>query len=164
MASKGLRIASLILRILTFIFIFISLLIVATNSKTAFKGTELEKKVDFSDFNSYRYLIAVTVIGGALSLLQIAFNIYHLVTKGEGTPLFYVFSDQLLAYLLLSAASAGLGAGIDLRVNVKLLLEDDYYNSFFDKGNAGSAILLLAFICSAIVSVLSSLALIRKPV
>ncbi|KAA0063369.1 CASP-like protein 4D1 [Cucumis melo var. makuwa] len=70
----------------------------------------------------------------------------------------------MLAYLLLSAASAGLGAGIDLRVNVKLLLEDDYYNSFFDKGNAGSAILLLAFICSAIVSVLSSLALIRKPV
>ncbi|KGN51297.1 CASP-like protein 4D1 [Cucumis sativus] len=164
MASKGLRIASVILRILTFIFIFISLLIVATNTKTVYKYTVNEHKVKFSDVNSYRYVVAATVIGGALCLLQIAFNIYHLVTKAEGTPLFYMFSDQLLTYLLLSAASAGLGSGIDLRANIKVLVDGDDYSSFFDKGNAGSAILFLAFICSAIVSVLSSLALIKKPV
>ncbi|TYK21753.1 CASP-like protein 4D1 [Cucumis melo var. makuwa] len=70
---------------------------------------------------------------------------------------------MLLAYLLLSGASAGFGAGIDLKVNIKELLESNYYDSFFNKGNAGSAILLLAFICAAIVSLLSSLALIRNP-
>ncbi|KGN51298.1 hypothetical protein Csa_008715 [Cucumis sativus] len=162
MASKGLRIASLILRNLTFILTFISLLIVATNSKTVLiDGTVGEVKVKFNNVASYRYLVATAVIGGALSLLQIVFNIYHLITNGEGTPLFYMFSDQLLTYLLLSGASAGLGAGIDLRVNIKELLEGTYFNSFFDKANAGSAILLLAFVCAAIVSVLSSLALIR---
>ncbi|KAL0540926.1 hypothetical protein IC582_020951 [Cucumis melo] len=99
MASKGLRIASLILRILTFIFIFISLLIVATNSKTAFKGTVSEIKVKFDNVTSYRYLLATAVIGGALSLLQIIFNIYHLVTNREGTPLFYIISDQVIIIL-----------------------------------------------------------------
>ncbi|XP_038877614.1 CASP-like protein 4D1 [Benincasa hispida] len=162
MASKGSRIASLILRILTFILIFVALLIIATNSKTVLEGTVNETKIEFKDVNSYRYLVAVAVIGGALSLLQIAFTIYHLVTKGDGTPLFDLFSDKLLSYLLLSGASAGLGAGIDMRVNFKELV-GNFFNSFFDKGSAAAAILLLAFICAAIVSILSSLALIRKP-
>ncbi|CAK9308805.1 unnamed protein product [Citrullus colocynthis] len=161
-ASKGSRIASLILRVLTFILIFISLLIIATNSKTILQGTVSETKVEFKDFYSYRYLLAAAVIGAALSLLQIALAIYSLVTKGEGTPLFDLFSDKFLSYLLLSAASAGLGAGIDLRVSFKELV-GNFFNSFFDKGSAAAAILLIAFFCAAIVSILSSLALIRKP-
>ncbi|XP_022134193.1 CASP-like protein 4D1 [Momordica charantia] len=161
-ASKGSRIASLILRILTFVLIFISLLIIATNSKTVLKGTEAEAKVEFKDVYSYRYLTAAAVIGAALSLLQIALTLYHVVTKSDGTPFFDMFSDKLLTYLLLSGASAGLGAGIDLRSNYKDLV-GNIFNSFFDKGSASAAILLLAFICSAVVSILSSLALVRKP-
>ena len=52
--SKGSRIASLILRILTFILIFISLIINATNSKTFNKGAENETKFKFKDVYSYR--------------------------------------------------------------------------------------------------------------
>ena len=53
-ASKGSRVASLILRILTFILIFISLIINATNSKTLNKGTENEAKLEFKNVYSYR--------------------------------------------------------------------------------------------------------------
>ncbi|KAG6602372.1 CASP-like protein 4D1, partial [Cucurbita argyrosperma subsp. sororia] len=160
--SKGSRIASLILRILTFILIFISLIINATNSKTFNKGDQNETTFKFKDVYSYRYLISTTIIGAVLSLLQIALNIYNVVTKSHRTLLFNMFSDKLLSYLLLSGASAGLGAGIDLRVGLKELV-GNLLNSFFDKGNGSAAVLLLAFICAAVVSILSSLALIRKP-
>ncbi|KAG6602371.1 CASP-like protein 4D1 [Cucurbita moschata] len=161
-ASKGSRIASLILRILTFILIFISLIINATNSKTLNKGTENEAKLEFKNVYSYRYLIAAAVIGGVLSLIQIILSIYHMVTKSEGTPLFYLFSDYLLSYLLLSSSSAALGAGIDMRANLKELF-GTLFDSFFDQGSGAAAVLFIAFVCAAVVSILSALALIRKP-
>uniref|UniRef100_A0A0A0KQW8 CASP-like protein n=1 Tax=Cucumis sativus TaxID=3659 RepID=A0A0A0KQW8_CUCSA len=64
---------------------------------------------------------------------------------------------MILSYVLLAGAAAALGSSIDLKANMS------EWSSFFDQGNAAAALLLLAFLCSAIISVLSSLALSNKP-
>lgn len=69
----------------------------------------------------------------------------------------WLFCCQVLSYFLLAGAAAALGSSVDLKANMDML------NSFFDQGNAAAALLLLAFLCSAIISVLSSLALSNKP-
>ncbi|XP_038877615.1 CASP-like protein 4D1 [Benincasa hispida] len=150
-AKMGSKIASLVLRVVTFVFLLISIIVLATNSKTI--G---DAKFHFHNVNSYRYAITTIIIGGAFNLLQIALALYRLVTKTDGNLLFDFYGDKVLSYVLLSGAAAALGSGIDLKANLEVLA------SFFDHGNAGAALLLLAFFCSAVVSVLSSLALSNK--
>ncbi|CAK9308806.1 unnamed protein product [Citrullus colocynthis] len=100
--------------------------------------------------------MATIVIGGAFNLLQIALALYRLLTKTDGSLLFDFYADKVLSYVLLAGTAAALGSSIDLKANF------DFLASFFDHGNAAAALLLFAFFCSVVVSVLSSFALSNK--
>ncbi|XP_022134262.1 CASP-like protein 4D1 [Momordica charantia] len=146
--TMGSKIASLVLRVVTFVFLFISIIVLATNS---------QGNIHFHNVNSYRFAMATIIIGGAFNLLQIALSLYYIISKSHGNLLFYFYGDKVLSYVLLSGAAAGLGGGIDLNANIEGM------GSFFGKGNAAAALLLIAFLCSAAISILSSLALSNKP-
>nr|POE92468.1 dna polymerase alpha catalytic subunit [Quercus suber] len=65
-----------------------------------------------------------------------------------------------ISYLLLSAASAGIGASKDLRPYIKK--SNDHFNSYLSKGFAAANLLLPAFVCTMILSILSYYALPEK--
>lgn len=68
--------------------------------------------------------------------------------------------SQLISYLLATGTGAGFGVTVDLKdANSGTVSGLD---KFYNKGNAASSILLLAFIFTAISSILSSLALPKR--
>ncbi|XP_022134358.1 CASP-like protein 4D1 [Momordica charantia] len=148
--SSGSRVTCLILRIITFVFLFISFFILVTTSKTV-----MGVRLHFNQFHAYRYVLATIIIGIILNLLQIAFSLFNTVKNGSGTILFDFFGDKFLSYLLATGMAAGFGLTVDLQTTDA----DDEYGEFFDKAYAASALLLFAFFCAAAVSILSSFAL-----
>ncbi|XP_022992767.1 CASP-like protein 4D1 [Cucurbita maxima] len=152
--SSGARVTCLILRILTFVFLFISFFVLVTTSQTV-----ESVKFHFNNFHTYRYVLATIIIGIVFNLLQIAFSLFNIVKGATGTILFDFFGDKFLSYLLATGTAAGFGLSVDLQT----LDPDDYFGTFFDKAYAASALLLFAFFCSAAVSILSSFALSKRP-
>lgn len=65
---------------------------------------------------------------------------------------------QIVSYLLATGAAAGFGVTVDMKTLIELLSTFDFGN-FYAKGYASSSLLLLAFFCTAVLSVLSSYAL-----
>ncbi|CAL0314615.1 unnamed protein product [Lupinus luteus] len=154
----------LVLRVLTFVFLLISLILIAID-----KGTEdttngpLEAK--FNDFHAYRYMLSTTVIGFAYNLVQMAFSIFTVVSgkrviSGDGGYFFDFFGDKIISYLILSGSAAGFGVSDDLHSFFKA--QELPFNSFFAKANASATLLLFAFLFTAIASVFTSLALPKK--
>ncbi|CAK9308804.1 unnamed protein product [Citrullus colocynthis] len=148
--SSGSRVTCLILRILTFVFLFISFFILITTSQTV-----QSFKLNFNDYHAFRYMLATIIIGIVFNLLQIAFTLFNIVKNGNSTILFDFFGDKFLSYLLATGTAAGFGLSVDL----KKIDESDLFGSFFDKAYAASTLLLFAFFCAAAVSILSSFAL-----
>ncbi|XP_050945631.1 CASP-like protein 4D1 isoform X2 [Cucumis melo] len=89
-AKMATKIASFVLRVLTFVFLLVSIIVLGTNSKTI--GND---EVHFHNVNSYRYAMATIIIGGAFNLLQIALALYRLVTKTDGSILFDFYGDKV---------------------------------------------------------------------
>ncbi|CAI0472826.1 unnamed protein product [Linum tenue] len=90
--------------------------------------------------------------------------------KYKCMPEFDFYGDKLVSYLLATAVGAGFLVCADLKVNLdKMLktLEDantaglgdsrENYDKFFNMGFLATTLLFLAFVCMAVVSVLSSI-------
>uniref|UniRef100_M1CNK4 CASP-like protein n=1 Tax=Solanum tuberosum TaxID=4113 RepID=M1CNK4_SOLTU len=88
---------SLIVRVVTLIFLLISLIVIATNSYTT-SVSFIDIKTKSTDFYAYRYLISSVVIGMAYTLLQTAFSIFFVTTGnrlgGEGLCLLDFYGDK----------------------------------------------------------------------
>jgi hypothetical protein len=69
----------------------------------------------------------------------------------------FVFG-QVVSYILATGAAAAFGATKELKTQLAGLGGD----KFFNKGYASASLLLLGFVCTAIVSVFSSYALPKK--
>ncbi|XP_009761561.1 CASP-like protein PIMP1 [Nicotiana tabacum] len=152
----------LIVRVLTFICLLISLILIATNTKTI--PTNIgDVKIKFSDFYAYRYLIATVVIGMAYTLLQTAFSIFLVTTGnrlgGEGFCLFDFYGDKFISYFLATGAAASFGMTQDLK---QLQNGDDTLNKFLGIADAAASLCLLGFIFAAVSSVFSSYALPKR--
>ncbi|WOH02556.1 hypothetical protein DCAR_0521945 [Daucus carota subsp. sativus] len=157
------RSVGLTLRVVTVISLLVSLIIISTNTATLSSNFS-RIEIRFQDVKAYRYVLATIVIGLVYSLLQTAFTIYHVTTgnriAGDALYIFDFYGDKLISYLLATGTGAGFGVTVDLKdansgTNTGI-------DKFFNKANAASSILLLAFIFTAISSVLSSLALPKK--
>ncbi|KAI4352115.1 hypothetical protein L6164_006396 [Bauhinia variegata] len=150
------RTAVLVLRILTFVFLLIALILIAIN-----KDSDLGVK--FSDVYSYRYMISTIVIGFAYNLLQMAFSFFGLVSgnrviTGNGGYLFDFYGDKVISYLLATGCGAGFGASKDLHNAT-----DGYdLSNFFAKSYASASLLLFGFLFTAVASIFSSYALPKK--
>ncbi|KAK7340882.1 hypothetical protein VNO77_21599 [Canavalia gladiata] len=152
------RTAILLLRVLTFVFLLIALILIAINKLT---DEDTDTKVKFSDIYVYRYMISTIVIGFAYNLLQMALSVFAVVSgnrvlAGEVGLLFDFFGDKIISYFLLSGCAAGFGFTVELR------RADSSINSFTGKANASASFLLFGFLSTAIASIFTSFALPKK--
>ncbi|ESW11223.1 hypothetical protein PHAVU_008G012300 [Phaseolus vulgaris] len=152
------RTALLLLRVLTFVFLLIALILIAVANQT---NDQTGDKINFSDFYTYRYMISTIIIGFVYNLLQMAFSIFTVVSgnrvlSGDGGYLFDFFGDKMISYLLISGSAAGFGLTVELR-------RGEPSNSFTDKAHASASLLLIGFLFTAIASTFTSFALPKKP-
>ncbi|EXC06045.1 hypothetical protein L484_009956 [Morus notabilis] len=157
-------IVNLVLRVFVFVLLLISLILICTNTTTA-KGTDVfaEQDFRFQDVIAYRYMLSSIVIGTAFVLLQLAFTIYNVIAKSEGNLLFDFYGDKIMSYVLATGAASGFGVTNDMQMlfnKLNIFLGDDFYA----KSYASASLLLLATVCTAVLSVFSSYALIPKTV
>nr|XP_023926955.1 CASP-like protein 4D1 [Quercus suber] len=158
MALPKSHITILSLRGISLLFLLLSFVILLTNGNTY---KEHGKDYFFWKFGSYRYMFGATIIGIGYTVLQtIVFVIFRIMMKSNKYILFEFYGDKAISYLLLSAASAGIGASKDLRPYIKK--SNDHFNSYLSKGFAAANLLLPAFVCTMILSILSYYALPEK--
>ncbi|RDX81412.1 hypothetical protein CR513_37916 [Mucuna pruriens] len=148
----------LLLRVLTFVFLLIALILIAVDK---FTDEDTGDKTKFNDVYAYRYMLSTIVLGFAYTLLQMAFSIFTVVSgnrvlSGDGGYLFDFFGDKIISYLLLSGSAAGFGFSVDFH---RL---DNSINSFVGKANASASLLLIGFLFTAIASTFTSFALPKK--
>ncbi|KAJ4846854.1 hypothetical protein Tsubulata_041982 [Turnera subulata] len=161
--SAASRIGVLLLRSLTFACLVISLILLTTDTATL-EVDLLEFKVRFKDVYAYRYMVATTVMGMAYSLCQIVLTLYYITTgnrlmSDDNNLQFDFYGDKVVSYVLLSGAAAAFGATKDMK---PLFSGSGDVDKFFNKGYASASLLLLGFVCTAMLSVYSSYALPKK--
>ncbi|KAL4598685.1 hypothetical protein ACB092_11G075800 [Castanea dentata] len=105
------------------------------------------------------YMFGIGIIGIAYTLLQtIAFVMFRIVMENDKGVLFELYGDKVISYVLATAAAAGIGASIDFKN-----CYDGFYNTrYFNMGFVSAGCLLLAFVCTASLSIMSSYALQTK--
>ncbi|KAL3834810.1 hypothetical protein ACJIZ3_009546 [Penstemon smallii] len=153
---------ALIIRIITFICLFISIIVIATNKVTVV-SRKTQTEVLFSSFYAYRYMLASGVIGMAYTILQTALTIFTVSTGnrlgGDGFAFLDFFGDKVISYLLATGAAAGFGLTVDLGRDEVV---DSVIGSFLQKANVSTSLLFIGFLFSAISSVFSSLSLPKR--
>ncbi|KAL4621157.1 hypothetical protein ACB092_06G208000 [Castanea dentata] len=102
-------------------------------------------------------MFVTNVIGLEYTFLQIALSIFHvimrnhLIVSGDGGILLDFYGDKAISYLLAIGAAAGFGATENWKATFDAFGVD---KSFDMKGYASASLLLLAFVCTAILSVI----------
>ncbi|XP_011028144.1 PREDICTED: CASP-like protein 4D1 [Populus euphratica] len=176
-ASKAFPITALSVRVLTLIFLLASLIVLATDTATFRNLASREVTLRFKNIYAYRYMLSANVIGLAYTLLQIPFAIHHVslgkrVINHVSLLYFDFFGDKVILSLLATGVGAGFGATSDLKENLDQL--DRFTarigypvlseirpkgDNFFNTGFVSASLLLMGFLCSAVSSIISSLAL-----
>ncbi|KAK9913488.1 hypothetical protein M0R45_037302 [Rubus argutus] len=94
------------------------------------------------------------------NLTQLAFSIYEILSGEDGRLLLTFFGDKFMPYMLATGAGAGFGVTVDLmRLTDQLKID---MSMFFDKAYASASLLLLAFISTAALSIISALTLPKR--
>ncbi|XP_010534670.1 PREDICTED: CASP-like protein 4D2 [Tarenaya hassleriana] len=154
----------LLLRLLTAAFLVVSVIVLGTNSGT-FEISGLAAKVRFKDVYAYRYMLSAGVIGLVYSVIQLFFSISQFAT-GKINPINFqldFYGDKIMSYFLATGSAAGFGVTKDLKAALLAFVtfdSTDPVDKFFGKAYASASLLLLAFVCLAVLSVFSSFALI----
>ncbi|XP_062089497.1 CASP-like protein 4D1 [Humulus lupulus] len=150
------RIVSLGLWFFTFILLLVALIILATNSKTI---DDVSITLNVQKIYAYRYMLSVIVFGMIYSLWRLGFSFYLLLNKAKGYFLIDFYGDKIISYLLATGTAAGFAVTKDLNALFNQEFEDDEVDEFCSKGYASASLVLVAFVCTAILSVMSSYAL-----
>ncbi|XP_068663094.1 CASP-like protein 4D1 [Aristolochia californica] len=177
--SKLWPISILLLRLLTFLFLIVSLIVLVTDSVTLTLDLRTVN-LHFNDIYAYRYLLSAAVIGCSYTLLQIPFAVYY-VSMGkrmgstEGLLHFDLFTDKLITLLLATGVGAGFGTTGDFKKildSVVDLLEDygefntavslSKLDKFFNMVHVSTGFLLIGCVCMTVLSVISSYALVNR--
>ncbi|KAK3422473.1 hypothetical protein EUGRSUZ_G02924 [Eucalyptus grandis] len=160
MASRALILA---LRLLMLVFLGVSLVVLTTDTATLQIYFNTEVQVRFRDV--YAYMLGTIVVGAAYTLIQIARTLHRTCKANQeisrdGVTLFDFFADQITSYVLATGSAAGFGATKDLKSVFEFV--GSAYDKFFNKGYAAASLLLFAFVCAALLSILSSFGLPKK--
>ncbi|KAK1571017.1 hypothetical protein Q3G72_010579 [Acer saccharum] len=137
--SMALRTALLFLRFFTIAALFASIIVLTTNS-AYLEIASVELKLQFKDIYAY--------------------STGNRIITGDGSFTFDFFGDKIVSYLLATGAAAGFGATKDMKSVFQGVLGDT--DKFFNKGYASASLLLIAFVCTAMLSVFSSYALPKR--
>ncbi|KAL3732201.1 hypothetical protein ACJRO7_028954 [Eucalyptus globulus] len=162
MASRALI---LTLRLLTLVFLVVSLVVLTMDTFTMQIYFNTEVQIRFRDVYAYRYMLGTMVVGTAYTLIQIARTLHRMckanqLISRDGVTLFDFFADQIASYVLATGSAAGFGVTKDLKSVFEIA--GIPYGKFFDKGYAAASLLLFAFVCAALLSILSSFGLPKK--
>ncbi|CAI0400036.1 unnamed protein product [Linum tenue] len=172
----------MVLRLSTLFILAASVLVLVFNTvkvSVDFRNFTLDEfnptKITFKDLITLKYLLAVAIIGALYTVCQLPFAIYHVATgkrlsRNDCMPEFNFYGDELVSYLLATGIGAGFLVCADLKVNLDKMmkaLEDAHeaglrdsresYDKFLNMGILATALLFLAFVCMAVLSVLSSI-------
>ncbi|XP_010554985.1 PREDICTED: CASP-like protein 4D2 [Tarenaya hassleriana] len=136
----------LLLRVLTAVFLLVSVIVLGTNTST-FEIGRLSVKFEFKDVYAYRYMLSVAVIGLAYAVTQLFFSIFQFAT-GKINPFNYqldFYGDKIMSCFLATGSAAGFGVTKDLKATLLALLEltidsTDPVDKFFSKGYASAVI------------------------
>ncbi|XP_062154565.1 CASP-like protein 4D2 [Alnus glutinosa] len=161
---------TLSLRGLSMVFLLasITLLFISDNSVPEYNGVRF---LGYKDFSSYKYMVGAAVIGMGYSLLQIiSFGIFRILMKKDSDVYYLIefYGDKAVSFLLATGSAAGFGATIESKernwtiINLDNNLDKVNLNGFFNVIYASATLLFLAFLCTAILSILSSYALPKK--
>nr|XP_043619999.1 CASP-like protein 4D1 [Erigeron canadensis] len=172
-------IGSLTIRAATWICLLASLIALAANTSSV-NGVYKEVKIGFSNIYAYRYSMSTIVIGFVYTSVHVSVEFYQVITgksllTGNGIPKIIFYSDKLLLSLLATGVGAAFGATYDLKKNFDdlddlLVFFDDpilsearpKLDNFFSVAYVSAGFLLVAFLCSIVSSILSSLALYKN--
>ncbi|XP_060176370.1 CASP-like protein 4B1 [Lycium barbarum] len=135
---------SLILHGLALVFSVIAFIVMASNTHGDWQK--------FDRFEEYRYVLAIAILSTLYTGLQVLRHIHELSTGKESfsrrrLALFGFFGDQVVAYLLLSAASSAVPLTNRMREN------ND--NLFTDSSVAAISMEFLAFFALAVSALIS---------
>ncbi|KAL4613840.1 hypothetical protein ACB092_07G010100, partial [Castanea dentata] len=152
--SSASLIVTLSLKVFNFVFLLISLIVLTSDTATAYIEILISTvtiKVHFNNVYAYRYMLATNVIGFAYTLLQIVFSNFHItmgnhLISGDGGVLLGFYGDKVISYLLATGAAVGFGVTKDLRTTLDgMCLVID--KSFYEKAYASPSLLLLDRLC-----------------
>ncbi|XP_061358151.1 CASP-like protein 4D1 [Gastrolobium bilobum] len=168
MVSKSVANSMLLLRIVALAASVITVALIVTNNVKFDDGTKLK----FQDIHSYSYVLVVAAIAGAYCLVQLPFAIYYAVQqkrliRNEFLPELDFYGDKVISLLL----ATGVGVGFTVSIEFKKFFDDLFDGSgvpktdptrstndkFYIRGIVASAILLVACVAMAVVSVISSI-------
>ncbi|XP_048326697.2 CASP-like protein 4D1 [Ziziphus jujuba] len=160
-SSRGWRIAALVLRVLTILLLLVSFVILLTNVLKVTYTDGRTKSFHFYDVVGFKYMVATIFLGLAYSILQTIFAIGRIKNENyDGRLLFDFYGDKVISNLLATGAAAGF---IATRERQESFGEaGKYYQKHFNRSYASACILLLAFVCTLILSVISSYALPKR--
>uniref|UniRef100_A0A0V0H6T2 CASP-like protein n=1 Tax=Solanum chacoense TaxID=4108 RepID=A0A0V0H6T2_SOLCH len=107
---------------------------------------------DFDKYDEYRYLLAIAIISTLYTILLVLIQVYQLSTNKEifsrkNSAFLDFFGDQLMAYLLLSAASSAVPLTNRMREN------ND--NIFTDSSASAIGMEFVAFLAMAVSAIVS---------
>ncbi|KAK4353394.1 hypothetical protein RND71_028912 [Anisodus tanguticus] len=156
----------LVIRAITFIFLFVSLIVITTDSFDTYDTNEFPITFKSTDIYAYRYMISADAIGMAYTLLLVWLTISQVKSGSpidSGLPYFEFYSDKVILFLLATGAAAGLGLTVEYNRVVDIDIDQELkIQNFLNIANASASLLLLGSVSSFISSVISSLNLPRK--
>ncbi|CAN8287177.1 unnamed protein product [Cochlearia groenlandica] len=158
-----LKVLILSLRVLTAVFLVITVIVLTTNSVTIESGGNA-LKFHFNDVYAYRYMLSAAIIGLVYAMVQLFFTVSEFATGNKKPFNFQLdfYGDKIISYLLATGSAAGFGVSKDLKdafIALVVLDSTDPVDTFFSKGYASASMLLFAFLCLAFLSVFSSFAI-----
>ncbi|KAM5556338.1 CASP-like protein 4D1 [Rosa sericea] len=157
-----LKISAIGLRILTTIFLFLSLIILIT--KVNADGAAKDDTVHFYDLVGYRYMTATIILGGAYSIWQTVTTVIRLKKGYEGNLVLDYYGDKVMSIALATGSVAGFVMTGELQREAYKVNKStgDYFHGYFKMGYAADGFVFLGFICALILSELSSYALPKR--
>ncbi|MCD7447202.1 hypothetical protein HAX54_026321 [Datura stramonium] len=156
-------VAPLVMRLITFIFLFVSLIVIATDSFDTFDIYGFPVKVTSNDVYAYRYMLSADVIGMTYTLLLVVLTILQVASGnpiGSGLAYFEFYSDKVILFLLATGAAAGLGLTVEYNRIMDDITQD--LQKFLNIANTSASLLLVGSIFSVISSFFSSLNLPKR--
>ncbi|KAK4284154.1 hypothetical protein QN277_001023 [Acacia crassicarpa] len=160
------RTALLVLRVLTFVFLLIALILISIDKESEVLENGDRLKIKFTDLQTYRYVIASIVIGFAYNLFQMVLSIFNVVSgkrliNGDFSYQLDFFGDKIISYILATGAAAGFGATLDVHSAFSDFIGLPF-DRFFNNAKASASLLFAAFLFTAVASVYTSYALPKK--
>ncbi|XP_057849938.1 CASP-like protein 4D1 [Cryptomeria japonica] len=157
---------NVILRITAFLLFLASLIVMLISKRSSDKasislgeyGTTF--RYHFNDYMPFRYVVAVNIIACSYSVIRILQELFGL----SGGLYFYLslIFDQLMAYIVLSSASAGIGCIIlTKQLSEGGEINDEGVRKFVKYASASVSIQLMGFLVIAGCAVISASPVIR---